>query len=150
MKSVLTLFAFLLCSIGAQAVNSSQAWQLDVASSPELSAVVEKLPSATAEDFLALTPKQVREMTGERLGIKGTLALKAAQKAVKKSMKSGSAAADIQKGLYVVLAIFGLGWLAMGLLDDFEGNNWWVGLLLGLLCWLPGVIYSLVKMKDYY
>ena len=48
------------------------------------------------------------------------------------------------------MSIFWLGWLAMGLMDDFEGNNWWVSLILYVLCWLPGVIYSLVKMKDYY
>ena len=47
------------------------------------------------------------------------------------------------------------GWIvkmvAMGLMDNWEGNNWWVNLILSwILCWLPGVIHAFVKMKDYY
>ncbi len=149
MKSVLTLLAFLLCSIGAQAITTSPAWQTDVETSPELSAIADKMQSATAEDFLALTPKQVREMTGEKLGIKGTLALKAAQKAVKKSQSAGRAT-DIPKGGYIVLVLIGWGFLAMGLMDDFEGNNWWVNLLLSFLCLIPGWIHGFAKMNEYY
>ena len=149
MNRLITLLLLVFGMSVAQAATSPQAWHTDIDAEPALATVAAELQSGTVEDFLALTPKKVREMTGERLGIKGSLALKAAQKAVKKQMKSGQAA-DISKGLYVVLAIIGLGWLAMGLLDDFEGNNWWIGLLLGFLCYLPGVIFSLIKMKDYY
>ena len=100
------------------------------------------------EEFLSLTPKKYREVTGERLGIKNTLKLKAAQKIIRKRLKKNEE--DIPKGLYIVLAIFGLGWLGIGLLTDFEGNDWWVNLLLTILCWLPGFIHALIKMKDYY
>lgn len=100
------------------------------------------------EQFLTLTPKKYREITGKRLGIKNTLKLKAAQKVFRKKMKKG--AADISKGLYIVLAIFGFGWLALGLLTDFEGNDWWINLILTILCWLPGLIHALIRMKDYY
>ncbi len=105
------------------------------------------------ESFLELTPKKYREMTGNKLSLKETIALKIAQRKVKKQQRmaaNGGQAADFSKGIYILLAIFGLGWLAMGLLDDFEGNNWWIGLILGFLCFFPGLIYSLIKMKDYY
>lgn len=57
---------------------------------------------------------------------------------------------DISKGVYVVLAIVFFGWLAMGLNDDFEGFDWLISLLLYILGWLPGVIYTLIMMKKYY
>ena len=56
----------------------------------------------------------------------------------------------IPKPLYVVLAIIALGWLAMGINDNFEGWNWVLSLVLYILGWLPGVIYTLIMMKDYY
>ena len=56
----------------------------------------------------------------------------------------------IPKPLYVVLAIVALGWLAMGINDNFEGWNWVLSLVLYILGWLPGVIYTLIMMKDYY
>lgn len=41
----------------------------------------------TMDDFMALTPRKFREATGERLGFKKSIALKMAQKAMKKQMK---------------------------------------------------------------
>jgi len=114
---------------------------------------VDELPTAatdlTVNDFLNLTPKKIKEMTGEKLGFKKTLQLKAAQKVIKQKLRKESGA-DIPKGLYVVGVIFGWGWLLMGLMDDFSGNNWWVNLILTALCLIPGIIHGLVKMKDYY
>jgi uncharacterized membrane protein YqaE (UPF0057 family) len=57
---------------------------------------------------------------------------------------------DVSKGVYVILAIVFFGWLAMGLNDDFEGFDWLISLLLYILGWLPGVIYTLIMMKKYY
>lgn len=96
-----------------------------------------------------MTPSKYRQLTGKRLGLKKSIQLKAAQKALKKEIRNGKDA-DISKGVYVLLAILGLGWLAMGLLDDWNGSDWLVNLLLTVLCWLPGLIHALVKMKKYY
>ncbi|MGC4058828.1 MAG: hypothetical protein QM743_12025 [Chitinophagaceae bacterium] len=52
--------------------------------------------------------------------------------------------------LYVILAIFWLGWLAMGINDDFEGYDWLISLLLYILFYLPGLIFTLIKMGKYY
>lgn len=61
-----------------------------------------------------------------------------------------SSSAEIPKVLYIVLSIIGLGWLAMGINDNFEDWDWVLSLILTLLGWLPGVIYSLIRMKKYY
>lgn len=99
------------------------------------------------DEFLALTPKKYQEMTGQKLGLKKTVELKAAQKAIKKQMKKDP---QFSKGLYVLLAILGLAWIAMGVMDDWNGSDWIVNLILTVLCWLPGFIHALTKMKKYY
>ena len=63
--------------------------------------------------------------------------------------KLAKASAEIPKVLYIVMSIVALGWLAMGINGDFEDWDWVIALLLSIL-WLPGVIYSLIKMKKYY
>lgn len=100
------------------------------------------------EEFLALTPKKYKEKTGKKLGFKNTVKLKAAQKVFRKKMKKGDA--DLSKGVYILLAIIGWGFLGIGLMSDWDGNEWIIALVLTALCWLPGVIYTLAKMKNYY
>jgi uncharacterized membrane protein YqaE (UPF0057 family) len=63
-----------------------------------------------------------------------------------KSKKSGGQFPTV---LYVVLSILPLAWILMGVQDDWQGNNWWVNLILYIIMWLPGFIHSMVKMKEY-
>ncbi len=114
----------------------------------EIQALTPEMLQMGVEEFLTLTPAKYREMTGERLGFQNTLKLKAAQKFLKKEMKKTDD--GITKGLYILLAILGLAWIAMGVKSDWSGSDWIVNLILTLLCWLPGFIHALVKMKDYY
>lgn len=150
MKTLLSLLAVVLLSVSGYAVNSTQAWSAALPETPVAAAGLDaaSLGSLDLEGFLDLTPKKYRALTGERLGVKGSLALKAAQKHVKRQL-NGSAS-DVPKGLYVVGAIFGFAWLLMGIMDDFEGNNWWIGLLLSFACVLPGIVFAFIKMDDYY
>jgi uncharacterized membrane protein YqaE (UPF0057 family) len=70
---------------------------------------------------------------------------------ITKSLKGGDAA--IPKILYILLALLGLGYLGMLINDgfDFTGDyDWLISLLLYMLLFLPGLIYTLVKMKKYY
>jgi uncharacterized membrane protein YqaE (UPF0057 family) len=67
-----------------------------------------------------------------------------------KSVLAKSDGDNIDKTLYIILSIIGLGWIGMGLNDKWKGSDWIVSLILSLLLWLPGLIYSLVKMKKYY
>lgn len=113
-----------------------------------------ELPAAfanmTPNEFLKMTPKKMKAATGKKMSLKQVIALKAAQKAVKKQIKSAdSAAPGIEKGVYIILAIF-IPFLAVGLATNWEGSDWLWALLLSFLCGIPGIIYALIKMKDYY
>ncbi|MFN7118520.1 MAG: TM2 domain-containing protein [Saprospiraceae bacterium] len=60
-----------------------------------------------AEQFLNLTPKQVKELTGKKLTLKETVALKLAQKKIKKEMRKADAAGAPKSQLTaLLLAVF--------------------------------------------
>ena len=115
---------------------------------PELKGLTPEMQKMAIEKFLQLTPAKFKAMTGKRLGFFGTLKLKMAQKFLKKQQSKGSD--SIPQVLYVFGAIFGLGWLFMGIMDNWSGDDWWVNLILTICCWLPGLIHALVKMNKYY
>ncbi len=148
MKHLFTLALLLGLSLSSFASSRVINWAEALGDQPEISTLSSTLTDLSAEDFIALTPKQVREITGEKLSVREALQLRAAQRLVKKQMNPN--AEDIDKTVYIILAIVGLGWLAMGLLTDFDGKDWIVNIVLTLLCWLPGVIHAFIKMKDYY
>ncbi len=64
--------------------------------------------------------------------------------------RQGKPSAQMSKLVYVILAIIGFGWLAMGINDNFADYEWLLSLLLYILGWLPGLIYTLIRMKKYY
>ncbi|NJN78102.1 MAG: hypothetical protein HC803_07005 [Saprospiraceae bacterium] len=94
-------------------------------------------------DAISITSKNVE--TGKKLTFKEKIAFKKEFKE-----RTNTKESQISKGLYILLAIIGLGWLGMGILDDFEGEKWIISLLLYWFGGLPGLIYTLIKMKDYY
>ena len=98
------------------------------------------------ESFLELTPKKYRQKTGKRLGIKKTLQLRAAQKFLKKQLKIEP---QISSFLFCLMGTLWLGWLAMGIMDDWGGINWITNILLSIF-WLPGVLHTLSKKQDYF
>ncbi len=90
---------------------------------------------------------QFSQAFGQQLTLKQQLTFKVAQKAVK---AQNPAKSDISKGLYIVLTIFGLGWLAIGLASGWE-SEWWKCLLWSIFTLgIGGLIYAFVKMKNYY
>lgn len=109
-----------------------------------IEATIAKVKASNMDAFLSLTPEKLKEMTGKKMNFAQKLALKMAQK------KARRAGGEISKGLYIVLAIFGLAWVAMGVMDDWSGSTWIVNLVLTLLFWLPGFIHALIVMKNYY
>jgi hypothetical protein len=114
---------------------------------PNMKELSPEMLQLNVTNFLSLTPAKYKAMTGKRLGLKKSLALRSAQKVVKNKLAGGP---EVSKGVYILLAILGWGFLAIGLLTDWKGNEWLYCLLLGFLCWLPGVIYAFAKMKNYY
>lgn len=65
----------------------------------------------TVEEFLALTPRDIRKQTGERLSLKETIALKAAQKKIKKELRKVDESAPKSQliALLLVILVGGLG-----------------------------------------
>jgi uncharacterized membrane protein YqaE (UPF0057 family) len=108
------------------------------------------LQNITAEDFLALTPEKIHQVTGKRLGMVKSMELKWAQKKLRKTMKAESDGGDVPQWLYIVLSILFLGWLAIGIKSNWKGNDWWIALLLYFVFYFPGLIYSLIVMHKYY
>lgn len=148
MKRIFTLLMVLGLCTSSYAVHTVN-WAKQFQDKSEIKNLSPEMTGMVLKDFLNMTPKKYKKMTGKRLGFKNTVKMKVAQKMLKKKLrKDGSE--DIPKGLYVVLAILGAGWIAMGVLDDWSGNDWITSLLLYCLCGLPGIIYTLVKMKNYY
>jgi uncharacterized membrane protein YqaE (UPF0057 family) len=150
MKQLCLAMAFLFLLAGNTKAETTVSLN-DMNSATAVREIDPNLVKIGAEKFLDLTPAKYREMTGQRLGIKNTVALKAAQIKVKNELGDmQNNEPDIDKNVYILLAIFGLAWVAMGLLSDWDGSDWIVNLLLTMLCWLPGLIHALTKMKDYY
>jgi uncharacterized membrane protein YqaE (UPF0057 family) len=130
------------------AISAEQGKQLDAV-----------LANLASQDFSKLTINQVEQLTGKQMTFKEKIAFKVAKMKMKKiqhkatvSMQSsdGLAAPTIDKGIYILLAIIGWGFVGIGLASDWSGNEWLYCLLLTFLCWIPGLIYALMKMKNYY
>ncbi len=104
------------------------------------------------EKFLNLSPKEYRKLTGEKLSLKEGFELKLVQKQLKKQMSAESMGTpgEFPQWAYVVLVILGLGFIPIGIRSGWNGNDWWINILLTLCFWLPGVIHGLLIMKKYY
>ncbi len=146
MKQLFLLLAF-TCITSASFAVVGGGWSSNHADQLDIQALPPEVKNMDLNHFLQLTPKQYEQITGEKLNFTQRIALKAAQRHMKHESLSS---ASIPQVLYVVLAIFGLAWLAMGIMDNWTGNNWWINLLLTLLFWLPGLIHALIVMGDYY
>lgn len=103
----------------------------------------------TIEEFLKLTPKQIEKMTGKKLSLKQVVTLKLAQKKLRHELSKPAEGQKFSKGVWILLAILGWCWLLMGISDDWRGSKWVTNLILYVLCWLPGLIHSLVHMDEY-
>lgn len=142
---VLAVCAIAYFQVSAVGVNRLSDQFKDAESKALITPGLEKM---SAENFANLTPEKYQELTGKKLGFFKKLQLKAAQKALKKQARAGGG--EISKGLYIVLAIVGLAWVGMGVMDDWSGDTWIINLVLTVLFWLPGFIHALIVMKKYY
>lgn len=159
LKNFLLTLSFGLFAFNASAATTADVSKTPVAISAENAQKVEALlQEFSTQDLNQLTISKVEELTGKEMSFKEKVAfkiakmkMKKAQKKVVASMESGSglAAPGIDKGIYIILAIF-IPFVAVGLATDWQGKDWLIALLLSFLCGLPGIIYALVKMNKYY
>jgi uncharacterized membrane protein YqaE (UPF0057 family) len=111
----------------------------DTAPQMEREAQLNALANMSVADF--------EQMTGQKLNLLEKVVFKKMQRSLKKNQGSRN---DIPQILYIVLAFFALGWVAMGVMDNWKGSTWVVNLILTLLFWLPGFIHALIVMGRYY
>lgn len=154
MKKIAIMFVLMLACMSVSAPSPSNKLQNNtlaafIASDENIKSIKADMPNVTIEKILTLTPKKYKEITGKKLGIKKAIQLKLAQKKIKKYFRKNNTSGDIGSAGYIILAILGLGFIGCGIATDWTGNDWIICLLLSLCCWLPGVIYALVKMPDY-
>jgi uncharacterized membrane protein YqaE (UPF0057 family) len=145
-KKILFFIALLSMNFSVGAVNSSN-WKSKLSKNDDFTSLSSQVQGMTLKDFKNLTPSKYKKLTGKKLGFKNSLKLRAAQMFISEDTTTTS---DIPKGLYILAAFFGLGWLVIGLFDDWNGSDWIINLVLTLACWLPGLIHALIKMKKYY
>lgn len=127
-KLQLSLLALLFTTATAMAAFSAPPVATDVLVDPALAAMfAADGETITTEDFLALTPRDIRKKTGERLGLEKSLLLKAVQRSIKKDMKrqaKGKAPAgsgDKNQLVALVLAILIGG---LGIHNFYLGRTW--------------------------
>lgn len=135
--STALMFGISTVSQAAFPVSSTETTTNEVTNNPTTT-------TTTSSNVVTKTESKVKQKKLTKLQKK---VIKKAQKKINKSAKDGS---SISKGLYVLLSIIGFGWLAMGILSDWSGSDWIISLVLYIILWLPGLIYSLIKMKNYY
>lgn len=155
-KITCPLFICMLAIFCTSAAVAPAVTSAPVAVTPAAALTEAGLPAGTVdklEDFLSMTPKQYRKITGKKLSLKETIVLKAAQKKIKKQLRKGHKRDNIpvSKGLFIVFAIFVpiVAVIMMGVADDWSGNRWWLALILYILCYIPGLIYTLTKLDEF-
>lgn len=151
MKNMKSFILLLLAGLFCTQANALVSVTKSSGTLNELVSVNAGNPNANLQLLLNLTPEKYEQLTGKHMGFMSKMALKLAQKKAKASLKATNVSdSGLPQVAYIVLAIVGLGFLGVGLVSDWKGNDWWITLLLSFLFWLPGVIYALVVMNKYY
>ena len=121
--STLFIFLFSFAAFANAATKAGPVLPLDDAKALGL----EQFENMTIDGFLELTPKKVKEMTGQKLTIKQAIGLKVAQKKIKKGIKNGTmpSGGDDQLVALILVLIAGvigihrfyLGYIGIGILQ---------------------------------
>lgn len=114
---------------------------------------VSPLANMSVEDFLSLTPKKFKELTGEKLSITKKISLKMAQKKIRKALKNNETidgtvmanamdSSDFNIGGFILgLLLSVIGVLIAYLIGDTSVIKWaWIGFGVFLVIFLLAVL----------
>ena len=133
MKSIFTTIAF---SVVMAFCLGSTAFAVPPVS--ETTAKTE-LSNISLDELMNITPQQLSEITGKKLNLTQIAALKYTQHKLK---KSGQDPIEDDKILIYLLCFF-IPPVAVYLVYDI-GQEFWVNVILTLLCGLPGIIHAFI------
>ena len=114
MKKIFQILLVLVFLMGVQ--TKSNAFIFKNQSDEQLSLVSNSVgidKPSSIDDFLTLTPKKYKELTGKRLGIKQTIMLKLAQKKFKKELNKDSRSSGGKSQIVALILCFLLGGLGI-------------------------------------
>ncbi len=114
---------------------------------------VSPLAGMNVEEFLALTPKKYKELTGEKLSLTKKISLKIAQKKIKKAIKNNEKIDSTTMANAVDTGDFNIGGFILGLLlsvigvliayliGDSSVIKWaWIGFGIALVIYLIAIL----------
>lgn len=120
---------------------------------PATSNAANAFSKMSVEDFLSMTPKKFKQLTGEKLTIPQKISLKIAQKKVKQAMKNKEAVDENVMATAIDTSDFNLGGFILGLLlsvigvliayliDDSTVIKWaWIGFGIFMIIFLLAII----------
>lgn len=103
-------------------------------------------------NITSFSPIEKTSPQANKVTLKETIKTKAIKKIIKKKVKKSvaqfkSETSSDDEILYYILAIL-VPFLAVGLVTDWDITKVLICLLLTLLCYIPGLIYALITVKD--
>lgn len=117
------------------------------------STAVSPFAGMSVQDFLAMTPKKYKELTGEKLSITKKISLKLAQKKIKKAFKNNEKIDSVTMANAVDTSDFNIGGFILGLLlsiigvliayliGDSSVIKWaWIGFGIALVIYLLAIL----------
>ena len=146
---VVFITVLLCCFFAHPILNRSYASIHDPIESKSVTQALSSDKMDVRQAILTTTPKKFRQLTGRKMNVKEWLSLQIAKKVVKRSIIKKQKE-YVSQSLYIVLAILGLGFIGMGVNTDWTGSDWVICLLLSLFTCIGGLIFALIKMRDYY
>ncbi|HKK89637.1 MAG TPA: YqaE/Pmp3 family membrane protein [Saprospiraceae bacterium] len=129
-------------------------WKKELKTKEYTGGFSEVLPLISLDEFMEMDARTFKRFTGKKLGLKDRFRLWMAKKFILKNLKDRELAKSFNPNMpqigYIILALIGFGWLAIGVLDNWSGQYWIISLILYLLFYIPGLIYTLLIMGNYY
>lgn len=105
MKRLFTLLMVLSLCTSSYAVHTIN-WAKQFQDKTEIKSLDPEMKDMVLNDFLNMTPKKYKKMTGKKLGFKNTIKMKVAQKMLKKKMRKDGSSGGKSQLVALLLCLF--------------------------------------------